>query len=129
MVRPEEIRIGNIIYQNGELIIIDEDQMEVLMASRNWEDHNPVKLNDEVLKSLGFELIDQTGFRQYKRKDFIIVQFKIEIIKGFEMPYTFVIKSSIQEALNFEYAHHLQNTYYDLKGELMIYEGNRVTNR
>lgn len=81
---------------------------------------NPLPLTKEILRdNLGFDISDMGDFWQCQKEDFVLIQIKLQFGN---MPYMFVLKSSIKESVNFYYVHHLQNTYLDLKGELLVWK-------
>lgn len=124
----EELRIYNVVapkkeYYNqfhgiGVITLIQEDSFTV-------SNHYPGKwfeamnITKEILKdNLGFTIHDMGDFWQCEKEDFILVQPKLQL-GAIEMPYIFVLKSSINGSVQFKHVHHLQNTYLDLKGELL----------
>lgn len=126
----EELRLKNIIkLKNGllkEVVLISDDKINV---GDIYGDERllhlkvkvfPVELTKEILRdNLGFEISDMGDFWQCQKEDFVLIQIKLSIGS---MPYMFVLKSSIKESVNFYYVHHLQNTYLDLKGELLLWK-------
>lgn len=103
---------GNIFEVYSNLFVQDLD------PDSSWDikDCKPVKLTPEILtNNLGFTATDLNGFTQYQLEDFILIRADLGIKLGIDMPFTFVIKSSIQEMLNITEVHHLQNLFLDLK--------------
>lgn len=126
MIDPIELRKGNLILTSKE-----EDQQPFLRSviveilsdkvvvdggrSVLFKDCAPLPLTVALLKGCKFELSDLGDYWECKKGDFILLQPKINIIPNLEMPFVFVIKSSIEGSVTLNETHHLQNLYYDLK--------------
>lgn len=54
-MKAEELRINNWIIVDAEYAQLGEDAMEVLFASRNYSDCQPIPLTPEILEAAGFE--------------------------------------------------------------------------
>lgn len=136
-IRIEELRVGNkilfgdimgtitglnhdsVIFTQGHIQVEDIDELESEFDF-NIDRFEPLPLTKEILKNnLGFEVTDMGDFWQAEKEDFVLIQIKLSIGN---MPFMFVLKSSIKESVNFYYVHHLQNTYLDLKGELLLWK-------
>lgn len=120
VVSIEEFRIGNIVSIMGEEFPLTENRF-LRVLNKQYE-VDAVTLTREKLKQFGFEITDLGDFWQCQKEDFILIQLKLSIIPGKELPFTFVLKSSIEEVLNISTVHHLQNLYYDLKGKALTYQ-------
>jgi hypothetical protein len=127
-IRIEELRVGNIVYnvttgdeQTQSIIKVHENHfLKTAGGNYLYENFEPLPLTKEILKNnLGFEVTDMGDFWQAEKEDFVLIQIKLSIGS---MPFMFVLKSSIKESVNFYYVHHLQNTYLDLKGELLLWK-------
>ena len=122
--RIEELRIGNMFLYNGKQLLCNDEILISILDKDGllmFEKLEPLPLTKEILRdNLGFDISDMGDFWQCQREDFILIQVKISFGT---MPYMFVLKSSIKESVNFYYVHHLQNTYLDLKGELLQWKG------
>ena len=128
-IRIEELSINNAVLIDRKICLVNtiENNKSIFCypngAMFEWlnKDIEPLPLTKEILKNnLGFEVTDMGDFWQAEKGDFVLIQIKISIGS---MPFMFVIKSSIKESVNFYYVHHLQNTYLDLKGELLVWKG------
>lgn len=122
----EELSIGNIMLDRlnrickVEEILKYEFKAPAIQGGITSLPNKPMPLTKEILKdNLGFDVTDMGDFWQAEKEDFVLVQIKLSIGN---MPYMFVLKSSIKESVNFYYVHHLQNTYLDLKGELLTWK-------
>jgi len=123
MIKEYELRVRNNLYdREGRLCKVEVIKQDGFSAPAingpiTALPHKPIQLTKEILKNnLGFEAHDMGDFWQFEKEDFVLIQVKMQY--G-EMPYMFVLKSSIKEAVNFHHVHHLQNTYLDLKVELL----------
>ena len=114
-----ELRVGNAVY-----CLISRNRKVITSIVKGGQiDNNqyePIPITKENLRdNLGFSIIDMGDFWQCEKEDFILIQVKLSFGT---MPYMFVLKSSIKESVNFYHVHHLQNTYLDLKGELLLWQ-------
>ncbi len=121
--RIEELSINNIMLDAKDRICRVEElykyefRAPAIVGGLTSLPNKPMPLTLEILRdNLGFEVYDMGDFWQCEKEDFVLIQVKLSV--G-EMPYMFVLKSSIKESVNFYHVHHLQNTYLDLKGELL----------
>lgn len=130
LLNPRHLRVENYVLRDGE-------NQRIYAIEHRYKNNwliNDLKIDDrtindvfqvlpltkEILRdNLGFEVSDMGDFWQCQREDFILIQIKLQFGN---MPYMFVLKSSIKESVNFYYVHHLQNTYLDLKGELLLWK-------
>ncbi len=102
----------------GDQIVIDEDHLEVLMASRNYVDYEPVYLTRQNLRdNLGFTITDLGDYWQAEKGDFVLNQLKFQILNGIEMPFVFSFKTSSPKMRRFDYVHDLQNFYLQIQQE------------
>lgn len=120
MIDINELRRKNKVIHNSD----DRQYYDVVNELRKGFINNypvaefePIELSVEILKeNLGFEVSDLGDFWQCEKGDFVLMQPKLSII-SINMPFIFVLKSSIEGSVTFTHVHHLQNTYLDLKGE------------
>lgn len=127
MINKEELAIGNAVFYEvedrldkrkkwNEVNFIEAEDL-VYLSKNNDDKYNPIELTKEVLKNnLGFEVTDMGDFWQAQNEDFVLVQIKFNF-GNVQMPWIFMINSSMQGSIKFNSVHHLQNTYYDLKGK------------
>lgn len=135
------LRPGNAIRHTAtgayfEIESIDAGRVKLYAPDKQWrylDEYQAIPLTREILRGrLGFEVHDLGDYWQCEKSDFILIQLKLEVIKGREMPFTFVIKSSLKGSVSFKSVHDLQNTYLDLKQEILVFQlesGTQVTNQ
>lgn len=122
----EELSIGNMMLDAKDRICRVEElykyefKAPAIVGGLTSLPNKPMPLTKEILRdNLGFEISDMGDFWQCQKEDFVLIQIKLSFGN---MPYMFMLKSSIKESVNFYYVHHLQNTYLDLKGELLLWK-------
>jgi hypothetical protein len=113
MIKASDYRIGNIIYQNGKITIIDSLERSVNDWDRtNYKrtiDTNPIPLTEEWLLKFGFDYYKSNNSYQLDTK----LGFSIwgRIISGFNVYY-----ESDEIGETFKYVHQLQNLIFALTG-------------
>lgn len=129
LINPRHLRYDNYVLRNGEpcrIYMVEFKYKSIWVINDLKVDERTINdlfetllLTKEILRdNLGFSIHDMGDFWQCEKEDFILIQPKIQL-GIIEMPYIFVLKSSINGSVTFKYVHHLQNTYLDLKGELL----------
>lgn len=120
MIEPKELRLSNLIIdQFGRQLVIDEDEMEVLMAVRNWVDIKPVILTKEILKNnLGFSVHDMGDYWQAELGEFVMIQPRFAAI---ELPWILGFKVLTPRSIKIQYVHQLQNIYQVIEQKDLIW--------
>jgi hypothetical protein len=121
MIKASDYRIGNIIYQNGKITIIDSLERSVNDWDRtNYKrtiDTNPIPLTEEWLLKFGFDYYKSNNSYQLDTK----LGFSIwgRIISGFNVYY-----ESDEIGETFKYVHQLQNLIFALTGNELTMQNN-----
>ncbi len=127
MIKKEDIRIGNVLKQDSQVIIIDEDILEVLMAVRNYDNFYELNLTKDILRdNFGFAIHDMGDFWQCEFEEFVLIQPKFQLKPGHEMPFVLGLKTTVPKSISIKEVHHLQNVYYFIEQKELIY---KVTKR
>jgi hypothetical protein len=116
MISANELRVGNFLLEtkidNNDIGFtvsrIDEDFLEILMGSRNYEALHPIEIIPEILEKCGFELLSTLprGLKHWwsaKMQGYLVEHNDSYKWAGYETP--------------FKYLHQLQNLYFALIGE------------
>lgn len=110
MIKANELRIGNWVFQENRHVQLNEDDLEVLFAARNYEDYNPIQLTPEILEKCGFKMDSGADFTHTDSG-----------LKLFSGHHEFNYWGSTHNAKDFDtsikYLHQLQNLYFALTGE------------
>jgi len=64
-MNKNDFRVGVNVETDGEIVLIDEDQIEIIMGSRNYKDYKGIPLTSEILrriKGVKEYSIDEFGF-------------------------------------------------------------------
>lgn len=122
-MKPEELRIGNIVEYREEYVSIAtvsniQNHFTALRNSEGltkWpvdiEDCEPIPITDKILEMLGFEKkkIVKTGV--YLK--YVFGEWTIEDVNEFGF---FLYSETIEHLPNFQYVHQLQNLIYTVGG-------------
>jgi hypothetical protein len=117
-MEAKELRIGNCVSIDGQIVQLGEDALEVLFAARNYTDLTPVPLAGEILESIGFQQHGEGEFyyfhphysvrdkaiKLYSTSDNCHLEYKVEGIDNWQL-------------IEIKYLHQLQNLYFALTGE------------
>jgi phage FluMu gp28-like protein len=116
-MKANELRIGNLVYWNGEIGIISQLlEMEVAFKcgeSDLYEALDPIQLTEEWLLKFGFEMINSSpiNYKIYRLKDISFNVIKDSNIKL----YNKIVYS--EQYRHIESIHQLQNLYFALTGD------------
>ena len=124
MIQPQELRIGNYVDYNGEIIKLDGSLLCCYIQNELEFPLNPIPLTEEILSKFGFirnqiktisEVIDVSG--NDKLLEFEVTEMGLDL---------WISSDKIDEALYFpvnyiKYAHNLQNLYFALTGEELTF--------
>ena len=127
MIQLQEIRIGNLVFDKKRNRIVtvwgiesNHDKIVVNYAhslgvySINLKHIEPITLTEEILLDLGFE-------EKSKSKNFYLGNFRFNISKP--VNYNGFIFCDGYDVITdrIKYVHQLQNLYFDLKGERLMF--------
>jgi hypothetical protein len=110
-MKENELRIGNLVYFNGNLEKIDLDSFHGIATYDCFDSYNPIQLTIEWLIKFGFE----HELNQYENhfvnpdNSWLIFEFDTDEKKWY--------CSNGRTIANLEYVHQLQNLYFALTGE------------
>lgn len=125
MIKKEELRLNNLVTFEKRIFKIHSladifptlDTIEFGIGIIDYNNIEPISITKEILKNnLSFDVTDMGDFWQAQKEDFVIVQIKFNL-GNVQMPWVFMINSSIKGSVKFDHVHHLQNTFFDLKGK------------
>ena len=118
-MKPNELRIGNWVSVYDSYYRLHEDEMEILMGARNYDDYYGIPLTPEILEKAGFFLLAKNNC--FYCKKIAIGREVIEISVCHKDGIVFY-DGKYQEKLplTYKYLHQLQNFYFALTGEELI---------
>lgn len=112
-MKANELRFGNYYDNNGRLKIVTPNTiLELAISDRSWI--KPIPLTEEWLLKFGFERHSSNPFWFKKLQVCVSLVGVIELI-SWDMQ-VFKVDNEIQ------YVHQLQNLYYALTGEELVYK-------
>jgi hypothetical protein len=126
MIKKAELRFGNLLnfIEEGNTCDIITNIKTLKWLQDDPEDfnskHEPIELTKEIFKELGFEVTDMGDYWEYQKENFYLIQVKIPILDKLTSP-MFVLNSEKSSHLKVKYVHRLQNLYYEIKNEELIY--------
>lgn len=106
MINPRELRIGNFVYLNNTVVEITE------FHGQMSNDYKPIKVTEDWLLMLGF-IIEREGVYSFYYHGVTIIGYWL--IDGATNVGNFIPQ-------NIKSVHQLQNLYFALTGEELIYE-------
>ena len=120
MIKANELRIGNSILQDGELVFVTPWRLGLIeLDSVVYE---PIPLTEEWLLKFGFEVINKSYF------ELKINSIVLEYTKNLNNECYIMINESIK--IYIKHVHQLQNLYFALTGEeLTIKENEQYNNQ
>ena len=122
MVAAEELRVGNYVKIDGKIVIVSDISKDYL---EGWDHHigfspkiddfehclldhvEPIELNPGEFEKLGFKLEGTNFFKD----DFGVYWVKEEKFEYYQQPHT-----------ELKHVHQLQNLYYAIKQEEIVYK-------
>ena len=119
MIQPQEIRIGNYVEYNGEIIKLDGSLLACYIQNELDYPLNQIPLTEEILLKFGFEIEDE-------EENILVLKIPSELgyaelkYKNNELYLYDGDRAKI--GIKIEYAHRLQNFYYELKGEQLTFK-------
>jgi len=120
MINANELRIGNwYVNQWGEYLQVDAD----LFGADNLETYaNPIPITAEILEKCGF-VFGATSSTMWGIKDSDGDWLEFEgIFNGILEPYMYYTGANISQKAKPKHLHQLQNLYYSLTNEELIYK-------
>ena len=122
MIQPQELRIGNYIEYNGEIIKLDGSLLCCYIQNELEFPLNPIPLTEEILLKFGFEKREHKSF--FKGKELIYFTFTSNkygflIWNTIQNQWWVLGKISISQPI---YVHQLQNLYFALTGEELTFK-------
>ena len=116
MIQPQELRIGNYIEYNGEIIKLDGSLLCCYIQNELEFPLNPIPLTEEILLKFGFEdqeFSDEDGNKIYMlhHKKFYLTSDESCMFSEVFLP----IYSN--DCVSVKYVHQLQNIYLALTGK------------
>ena len=129
MIQPQELRIGNYVEYRiqdelddrkewWELSTIDSTDLQILESGID-DDYRAIELTEEILLKFGFEIEDE-------EENILVLKIPSEL--GYaELKYEnnelyLYDGDRAKIGIKIEYAHRLQNFYYELKGEELTFK-------
>ena len=123
MIQPQEIRIANYIEYNGEIIKLDGSLLCCYIQNELEFPLNPIPLTEEILLNFGFNKEYQKGYIGIDvcNSDFVLTE---PLKMGeWQTNYTFQFETgSIPKFKEIEYVHQLQNLFFALTNEELIFK-------
>lgn len=119
-MKAEDFRVGiYVVYENEEKCIT-EDDMEIIMSSRNYKDYRPIYLFEENLLSFGFKRSGVLNDTYFYNND---IMFKMDNIHR-EDRYDVQLKIGNETfwvvGRCMRFIHQLQSFYYCITGNNLI---------
>lgn len=119
MIRPEELRIGNWVYNpairaNMQVYPMMIPQLHRIVSEGGQPNIEPIPLTPEILEKCGFssvKQIDDTGLTQYRRKSIYFETFNSKI------KWSGIAVGDEGVMIDLNHLHQLQNLFYALTGE------------
>ena len=111
MIKANELRIGNLIYNPVQKINFQADIQAISNVWYNYTriqdlHYQPIPLTEELLKKCGFKWINHA-----LRKENISIRY---LSKNYEI---FISNEKRRFVIQLKYVHQLQNLYFALTGE------------
>jgi hypothetical protein len=118
-MKANEFRLGIWVTKRGITYIMDEDELEVMFAARDYEDFKGVPLTEEWLLKFGFD------------KWFLDYGFNLRgiICDIFYNVNTRELRINGDIKIPIEYVHQLQNLYFALTGEELTLKETEIPNK
>ena len=115
MTQPQELRIGNYVEYNGEIIKLDGSLLCCYIQNELEFPLNPIPLTEEILLKFGFE-------EKSKSKNFYLGNFRFHISKPANYDGFIFCDGYDVITDKIKYVHQLQNLYFALTGEELTFK-------
>ena len=115
MIQANELRIGNVLLQNGRIIYVSHRIISDIASAPNNHNYVPIPLSPEWLNKLGIRYSEGLGYSYPFAENF-----NLYLTKGVfkECQCTIMQYSEGDELLkHIKYVHQFQNLYFALTGE------------
>ena len=124
MIQPQELRIGNYIEYNGEIIKLDGSLLCCYIQNELEFPLNPIPLTEEILLKFGFNEVEGERWcdmhEEFEECDY----YYLSMFKIYYNPETdrFEDDSLSHFNVNLKYVHQLQNLFFALTGEELTFK-------
>ena len=129
-MKPNELRIGNIVLKDDEEIIVDPYDMinlqtyDLINVPIELNEYSPIPLTEEWLIKLGFTNMENICWQRYVQKKWVNFDngfFFFRVMKhSFAWWFILEDETNTERGINMgdiQYIHELQNLYFALTGE------------
>ena len=115
MTQPQELRIGNYIEYNGEIIKLDGSLLCCYIQNELEFPLNPIPLTEEILLKFGFK-------EKSKSKNFYLGNFRFHISKPANYDGFIFCDGYDVITDKIKYVHQLQNLFYSIIGKELTFK-------
>jgi hypothetical protein len=112
-MQANELRIGNLLYNNNVLVTIDARSIFDIWDDKGLKEYKPIPLTEEWLLKFGFSKRAVLSSVLYDMKN---PRFSIYLNPPIDKSNKWNILG-IEKNINIQYVHQLQNLYFALTGE------------
>ena len=124
MIQPQELRIGNYVEYNGEIIKLDGSLLCCYIQNELEFPLNPIPLTEEILLKFGFNEVEGERWCDMHEEFEECNYYYLSMFKIYYNPETDIFEddSLYHFNVNLKYVHQLQNIYFALTGEELTFK-------
>ena len=124
MTQPQELRIGNYVEYNGEIIKLDGSLLCCYIQNELEFPLNPIPLTEEILLKFGFNEVEGERWCDMHEEFEECNYYYLSMFKIYYNPETDIFEddSLYHFNVNLKYVHQLQNIYFALTGEELTFK-------
>ena len=124
MTQPQELRIGNYVEYNGEIIKLDGSLLCCYIQNELEFPLNPIPLTEEILLKFGFNEVEGERWCDMHEEFEECNYYYLSMFKIYYNPETDIFEDDnlYHFNVNLKYVHQLQNIYFALTGEELTFK-------